>query len=100
MLDGLPALADLLGDVLDLDDRVRLDDAPEVLLEERVVQRREVRADRDVGRELCGDALAKAVPRWGGKGRTVLIVLQCLLEVGEVAVLVRASDGTHTLDVP
>ena len=53
LLDRLPALPDLRGDVLDLDNRVRLDDAQQVLLQERVVQRGEVRADRDVGGELC-----------------------------------------------
>ncbi len=32
--------------------------------------------------------------------RTLLIVLQRLLEVGEIPLLVCARDRTHTLDVP
>ena len=55
-LDRLPPLPDLLRDVLDLDDRVRLDDAEEVLLEQRVVQRGEMCPDRGVGRELWWNA--------------------------------------------
>ena len=51
-LDRLPPLPDLLRDVLDLDDRVRLDDAEQVLLEQRVVQRGEVCSDGDVGGEF------------------------------------------------
>ena len=47
-LDGLPVLSDLLRNVLDLNDRVRLDDAEQVLFEERVVECREVCADCDV----------------------------------------------------
>lgn len=47
-LDRLPSLPDLLRDVLDLDDRVRLDDAEEILLKQRVVQRGEMRPDRGV----------------------------------------------------
>ncbi len=39
-LDRLPALADLLRDVFDLDDRVRFDDSEQVLLQQRVVERR------------------------------------------------------------
>ena len=45
---GLSALADLLRDILDLDDGVGLDDAKKVLLEKGVVQRGEVCADRRV----------------------------------------------------
>ena len=52
LLDGLPALPDLLRDVLDFNDRVRLDDPQQVLLQQRVVQRREVRADGDVRGEF------------------------------------------------
>ncbi len=37
-LDLLPPLPDLLRDVLDLDDRVGLDDAEEVLFEQCVVE--------------------------------------------------------------
>ena len=37
-LDGLSALPDLLGDVLDLDDRVRLSDVQGVLSEECAIQ--------------------------------------------------------------
>ena len=48
-LNTLPLLPHQLRDVRNLDRRVRLDDAQEVLLEEVVVQRREVRADRWVG---------------------------------------------------
>ena len=51
-LDGLAALPDLLRDVLDLDERVRLDDAQQVLLEQRVVQRGQMCADSRVGGEL------------------------------------------------
>lgn len=47
-LDLLLALPDLLRNVVNLDRRVRLDDPQQVLLEQRVVQRREVRADRRV----------------------------------------------------
>ena len=46
--DRLSALSYLLRDVLDLDDRVGLDDAEEVLLEECVVQRGEMCTDRRV----------------------------------------------------
>ena len=53
-LDVAHRLLHLLGDVGDLDALVRLDDAHEVLLEERVVQGGEVRADDRVVRELCG----------------------------------------------
>ena len=80
-LDGLAALPDLLRDVLDLDERVRLDDAQQVLLEQRVVERGEVRADGRVRREL------------------VLVVLERLLKVREVPVLVCARDRAHALDV-
>lgn len=52
-LDVPDRLLHLLCDVCDLDARVRLDDAHEVLLEERVVQRGEVRPDDGVVRQLC-----------------------------------------------
>ncbi|PPQ96435.1 hypothetical protein CVT26_005068 [Gymnopilus dilepis] len=55
-LNSLPFLANRLSDILDLDDRVRLDDPQEVLFQEGVVQRGEVRPDRRVGGELCGGA--------------------------------------------
>ena len=47
-LDSLPSLSYLLRDVLNLDDGVGLDDAEEVLLEKRIVQCGEMRADRCV----------------------------------------------------
>ena len=52
-LDRLPALADLLRDILYLNDRVRLDDPEEVLLQQCVIERREVCANGRVRRELC-----------------------------------------------
>ena len=52
-LDALALLPDLLRDVLDLDDRVRLDDPEEVLLQQCVIERREVCANGRVRRELC-----------------------------------------------
>lgn len=51
-LNALPLLPHELRDMRNLDGRVRLDDPEEVLLEEVVVQRREVRADRWVRREF------------------------------------------------
>ncbi len=57
-LDRLPALADLLRDVLDLDDQVWLDDAEQILLEQGVVQRGQVCPDRGVRRELWKDGSA------------------------------------------
>lgn len=47
-LDLLLSLAHLLRDIVNLNRRVRLDDAQQILLEQRVVQRREMRADRRV----------------------------------------------------
>ena len=69
-LDRLAALPDLLRDVLDLDDAVRLDDPQQVLLEQLVVQRAEVRPDRWVARELCTRRL---VGHWGDTTGTCLV---------------------------
>lgn len=46
-------LLDQFGDVSDLDARVRFDDAHQVLLEQGVVQRREVIPDDRVVRQFC-----------------------------------------------
>jgi hypothetical protein len=51
--DRLPLLADRLRDVVDLHGGVGLHDAQQILLEERVVQRGEVRTDRWIRGELC-----------------------------------------------
>lgn len=53
-LDDLEGLPDLLCDPAELDRRVRFDHAHEVLLEEGVVQEREVGADQWVLLELYG----------------------------------------------
>lgn len=52
-LNALHLLPYALGDIRNFDGRVRLDDAQQVLLQQRVVQRGEVRADRRVRGELC-----------------------------------------------
>lgn len=52
-LDRLDRLPDELGHVRDLYPRERLDDADQILLEQRVVQRGQVRADDRVIGELC-----------------------------------------------
>lgn len=52
-LDRLTALPDLLRDVFDLDDSIRLHNPQQVLLEQLIVQRTKVRPDGRVARELC-----------------------------------------------
>lgn len=46
-------MPNLLRNVLDLNEFIRLHDPKYILLEKGVVQRREVRADRRVSGELC-----------------------------------------------
>lgn len=57
-LDVPDGLLDQFGDVSDLDARVRFDDAHQVLLEQRVVQRREVIPDDRVVRQLCSISIS------------------------------------------
>lgn len=52
LLYGLPALLDLLSDVLDFDHGIRLHDTQEILLQQGVVERGEVSSYRDVRREF------------------------------------------------
>ena len=98
VLNVTNGLVDLCGDIGNLDPAERLDDPQQVLLEQCVVQRREVVADDGIVRQFCASLVSRGVGG-GGLGRTMLVFAESSLKRGETAVLVCLGDGAHRLDV-
>jgi hypothetical protein len=99
-LNSLSPLANRVRDVCNLNDRIWLNDAQEVLFKQRIIQRRQVRAYcRIRGKFYSGQFSSRPSMCYanGGRGRTIFILPQRLLELGEIPLLMCTCDGAHTL---
>lgn len=101
-LNALPRQVDELSDVVELDAGEGLDQANEVLLKQLLMQPSEVALNEDVSLQLCVCGRLGETRRasTGAGGRTLPELPERGFEELEGALLVRARDGTHGVDVP